>query len=691
MRNLSLRAKILSLPVIAGAGFIIVLAVSVLLGRSAQNAQSLVENGHAPALQYSRDLQLTLDNLQRAMRDAVGTADTNAVAATDSIGKRFAATMEEFRKLPTVHPGEVDTVEARFKEYETLARKTSIGMISGGLGDDMLGNMSKMKSLYVQLRDTLAKHTDDEKADMAAAFASARKTQRLATWSVVAVLVVCMAILGIAAIAILKDVVGVVGQMSRAADAIAKGRIDQTIAHEGSDELGVLAEAFRQMIEYIGSIAQAADRLARGDLSQTVQERSGEDVLSRNINRATTTLRTIVGDAHGMIEAARDGNLSTRGNAAQFQGAYAELISGINDMLDALALPIDEARASLEQLAQKDLRARMTGEYRGDHAKIREALNSALSNVDTTLTAIQAAIAQVSSASAEIASGSQELASGASQQASALEQVTTRIKQVDERTKRSANYAMEARTIVDAARASSAKGAESMHELASAVEGIKSSADKTARIVKTIDEIAFQTNLLALNAAVEAARAGDAGKGFAVVADEVRSLAIRAAEAAKNTAALIEESVKAAEAGVTLNAGVRAQLSEINTGVERAAVVMSTIADDATAQERDLSEITVAVDQMSSLTQRTAANAQESAAAATELSAQAGEMSSLASQFQLTNGAAHHAPPVRAHGVGRLAPPPSLRKKQPAAATARSGNAAQLIPFDDDASALMDF
>ena len=696
MRSLSLRAKILSLPVIAGAGFLIVLATSVILGSRARTAQSLVETGHAPALQISRDLELHLETLQRALRDAVGTSDTNAVVATDTIGKRFRTTLEEYRKLPTADVAAANRMGAAFDAYESFARRTSVGMVAGTLGDEMLPAMSKMKSLYVSLRDTLAAGTAQRKADMATSFATARKLQSTSTWALVGVLVTFLVILGVAAVKILRDVVGVIGQMSKAASAIALGRVDQQVTHDSQDELGQLAQAFRGMIEYIGGIAQAADRLAQGDMSVTVQERSPDDVLSRNMNRATATLQAIVGEAHTMIEAARHGDLGMRGHPDRFKGAYAELISGINDMLDALARPMDEARGALEQLAAKDLRSRMTGDYKGDHAKIRDALNAALENVDATLTAIQASIAQVSSASVEIASGSQELASGASQQASALEQVTSRIKQVEVRTKRSAGYAAEARTIVATAKTSSQKGADSMQQLASAVEGIKTAADKTAKIVKTIDEIAFQTNLLALNAAVEAARAGDAGKGFAVVADEVRSLAIRAAEAAKNTAALIEESVAAAEAGVVLNAGVRTQLTEINTGVARAAEVMATIAEDAVAQEHDLTEITSAVDQMSSLTQRTAANAEESASAATELSAQAGEMSTLASQFRLTQQTAAYEPPRTTKGAARHQAPPSLRRK-PAAGTgdatpARASRPSQVIPLDDDPSdALMDF
>ena len=298
--------------------------------------------------------------------------------------------------------------------------------------------------------------------------------------------------------------------------------------------------------------------------------------------------------------------------------------------------PIDEARDVLERVAERDLSVRMDGDYHGDHGQIKSALNGALENIAHTFASLISAIEQVSAGAAEIGDGSHDLAGAASEQAGAVDQVSSRLQQVDGRTRKNAADALQARSIIDAATQKTQKGVEAMADLAKAVNDIKASADATAKIVKTIDvQIAFQTNLLALNAAIEAARAGDAGRGFAVVAEEVRSLALRSAEAAKNTATLIEASMAKVSAGVNINAGVSRQLTEIAAGVERASTMMDEIVAGARDQERELAEITEAVGRIGSLTQRTAANAEESASASAELSSRAKEMQADAEQFRL--------------------------------------------------------
>jgi methyl-accepting chemotaxis protein len=203
-------------------------------------------------------------------------------------------------------------------------------------------------------------------------------------------------------------------------------------------------------------------------------------------------------------------------------------------------------------------------------------------------------------------------------------------------TKHNALNAREANNVAAAARDSAQKGVESMNRMSSAINQIKTSSDATARIVKTIDEIAFQTNLLALNAAVEAARAGDAGKGFAVVAEEVRNLAMRSAEAAKNTSNLIEESVKNSENGVAINSEVLNNFQEITERINKVSQVVAEIAAASDQQDQGISQVNKAVEQLNQLTQQNAANAEESASAAQEMSSQSEVMRRMVAGFKLS-------------------------------------------------------
>ncbi|HTS16055.1 MAG TPA: methyl-accepting chemotaxis protein [Verrucomicrobiae bacterium] len=236
---------------------------------------------------------------------------------------------------------------------------------------------------------------------------------------------------------------------------------------------------------------------------------------------------------------------------------------------------------------------------------------------------------QVSSASTQVASASQSLAQGASEQASSLEETSSSLEEMSSMTRQNADNANQANVVAKESSENAETGVDSMKRMTEAIERIKNSASETAKIIKTIDEIAFQTNLLALNAAVEAARAGEAGKGFAVVAEEVRNLARRSAEAAKNTADLIEGAQKNAEAGVAVTAEVAKNLGGIKDSAGKVAALIAEIAAASKEQSQGIDQINTAVAEMDKVVQQNAANAEESSSAAEELSSQSQELNAM--------------------------------------------------------------
>ena len=320
---------------------------------------------------------------------------------------------------------------------------------------------------------------------------------------------------------------------------------------------------------------------------------------------------------------------------------------------------------------------------------------------------------QVASASEQVSSASQSLAEGASEQAAAIEETSSSLEETASMAKQNAANSKEAKGLAAEARTNADKGSEAMERMSAAMEDIKKSSDETAKIIKTIDEIAFQTNLLALNAAVEAARAGEAGKGFAVVAEEVRNLAQRSAEAAKNTAEMIEESVAKAENGVEISGQVSQILEDIATGSRKVDELVAEVASASDEQTIGVEQINAAVTQMDSVTQQNAANAEESASASEELGSQAQELRSMVDQLvALVGGSAaaeqthashpeaspaprdlvragHRAAPrVQSSAVALRAHPVLAAAAQDATASGDNGNGtargAHVIPLDDE-------
>ncbi len=342
------------------------------------------------------------------------------------------------------------------------------------------------------------------------------------------------------------------------------------------------------------------------------------------------------------------GAIEYRGETDRVRGRYREMIDIVNTILDLIFNPVQEVSNVLKDVARKDLSVRVRGNYAGDWNDFKNYANTAIENLDDALSKVAAGVEQVNSASDQISRGSQSLAEGANHQASSLEEVSSSLEEMASMTASNAEKAHEAEKVSSETSRYAADADQHTGRMKTAIDRIKESSDKSANIIKTIDEIAFQTNLLALNAAVEAARAGDAGKGFAVVAEEVRSLAQRSAEAAKNTAEMIGESVQNSAEGVKITDEVSEMLNKITQGTAKVLQLVSDIAGASREQSQGIEQINLAVTQMNQLTQENAANSEESASASEQLYSQATELKTMVDGFSLSGNATRQPQPLPA-------------------------------------------
>ena len=241
---------------------------------------------------------------------------------------------------------------------------------------------------------------------------------------------------------------------------------------------------------------------------------------------------------------------------------------------------------------------------------------------------------QIAAAATQVSSSSQSLAQGSSEQAATIEETSSVSVEINSMAQRNTENSKQTAGIVTASAAGFQKANKSLSEMVVAMEGISTSSQKISKIIKVIDEIAFQTNILALNAAVEAARAGEAGMGFAVVADEVRSLAQRCAQAAKDTADLIEDSIQKSDSGMIKVDQVAVSIQEITTQSAQIKTLVDEINLGSIEQSRGIDQISTSIGQMEQVTQSSAANAQETAAAAQQLSGQAKTMKDIVARLR---------------------------------------------------------
>jgi len=542
-----------------------------------------------------------------------------------------------------------------------------------------------------------------------------------------------------------------VGELTRVTAAHAAGDVDAAL------DTARFQGGFRAIAEGVNGMAADQRELTekflacitafgQGDFEAPLERFPGKKAaVSETVEYLRERLRALVADAHRLSRAAVEGRFGVRADASLHAGDYRRIVQGVNDTLEAILAPVrditalldalaagklasrldpsryhedaralaervnatvgallapaEEATSVLEAFARHDLRVRMKGEYRGDHARMKVAVDATGTSLHDALQQVAEAAAQVSSAAAQIASSSQAVASGASEQAASLQETASTVESVSAITGQAAASAQQANGLAQTARGAAEEGVAAMTQLHGTMGGIKKSAEATSQIIRDVSEIAFQTNLLALNAAVEAARAGEAGRGFAVVAEEVRSLALRAKEAAQKTESLIRESVKQAAEGEAAAVRTSGQLAAIQDGVGKVSAIVDEMSSMSREQASGIDRVTASVSEMDKVTQQNAASAEQSSSAASELNAQAEELAAMVAGFKLERASAPVRPP--ALHAPRQAPVSAHPERRPRAAAPESRDARpngkangkhhETFPMDDDLGPIRDF
>ena len=464
-------------------------------------------------------------------------------------------------------------------------------------------------------------------------------------WTLLVVgLVAGAAITFVTARAIVKPIVAMTGAMER----LAENELEVTVpSKDRGDEIGSMAaavEVFKQ------------NAIKVRDLNEAEAQRNAE---ARKRATAMAGLMSALGE---VVDAAVRGDFQKRIDLKLDEADLAEVARGVNELVSTVDRGVTETGDVLSALARTDLTTRVTGDYRGAFAKLKDDTNSVVDNLTRVVGQLRHTSRTLRTATGEILSGANDLAERTTKQAAALEETSAAMEQLSHTVGDNAQRAGQASDQSRQVSATAEGTRDVMQQANEAMARISNSSAKISNIIGLIDDIAFQTNLLALNASVEAARAGDAGKGFAVVAIEVRRLAQSAASASSEVKVLIEQSSTEVAGGSKLVAQAGERLAEMLSSVRESTGIITAMSAASQEQSSAIMQISTAIRQMDEMTQHNAALVEETNAAIEQTEGQARELDKVVDVFVTADR--HDKAAAEAPKVARTSAPGGIKALQ---------------------------
>ncbi|QBG92252.1 methyl-accepting chemotaxis protein [Xanthomonas oryzae] len=386
-------------------------------------------------------------------------------------------------------------------------------------------------------------------------------------------------------------------------------------------------------------LSQIMGQYAIGDLHEDMEALPGDKaVLSDTMAKVKDNLSSVNREIKHLSQCAANGDFSARGDAENFQHDFRVMVESLNTLMATADGNLQSLSGLLQSIAAGDLTARMSGDFHGVFAQMRDDANATATQLAEIVNGIKQSAVSIKGAASEIAAGNQDLSQRTEQQAASLEETAASMEELTSTVKQNAESARQANQLAIGAASVASQGGEIVSKVVQTMSGIEASSKKIADIISVIDGIAFQTNILALNAAVEAARAGEQGRGFAVVASEVRTLAQRSSGAAKEIKDLIDDSVQRVTDGSVLVHSAGTTMGEIVASVQRVTDIMGEISAASQEQSAGIEQVNQTVTQMDETTQQNAALVEEATAAARSLEEQAVGLTEAVAVFKTEHG-----------------------------------------------------